>query len=444
MVYVVEVVVALSSIAVLLCLPDGPARLRTLCLYGSALTSSWNAVHVAGALVSDWLLAISALLLVRPGLRLSYLPRGLRVGAGLVLVSGLLSTLVPPAAAYINQRFVIGDARAEATGLAQRNGGNLTNLGKFEVALFILPLVYSSAIRLKPSLAQKLGYAWLAGVMLNSLAAYSDDLGLTRFELQVNGYLDTGGRHGGLAAQANHLGVAIAISAPLAMYAITRTGRQRIFGIAALLTGSVGLYVSSSRGAVVATILAVALSYVLMPWYRRSALLGSLVAIAAAVYTLQAGFLASLLVRLRLSSGAANVTAGSDIGRASLLKQGIADFFSSPLHGIGYGYLNDAHLVYAQILAAGGLIGALGLATVLSVGFTARRQAVGVHDPLFQALQLCFITWLAVSWVENQVADRYLYVPLALLVGLWTTGRQVESPDYLAGQAHRRQIPERR
>ena len=76
---------------------------------------------------------------------------------------------------------------------------------------------------------------------------------------------------------------------------------------------------------------------------------------------------------------------------------------------------DSAHEVHLQLLAAGGLIGLLGYVvywvSACKLGFRAAKVDQ-LLAPLLCASIICF---LVINFVENQVADLYLYVPVALL-----------------------------
>lgn len=126
---------------------------------------------------------------------------------------------------------------------------------------------------------------------------------------------------------------------------------------------------------------------------------------------------------------------GGELGAASnavhglYLQQGLLDIQQSPIYGIGFDHLTEATEVHLQLLAAGGLLGLVGYLvywfTVVRAGVAARH----VDPALATALLVSVLTFLVLNFVENQVADTYLYIPAALLVSLAALPRVVPARE---------------
>jgi hypothetical protein len=119
---------------------------------------------------------------------------------------------------------------------------------------------------------------------------------------------------------------------------------------------------------------------------------------------------------VRLAGGLSG--AESDVVRSLAQRQALLDIQQSPIYGIGFDHLTEATEVHLQLLASGGVIALAGYliywATALRAGFTARY----VDPELASALTASALSFLVLNFIENQVADAYLYVPVAILTGL--------------------------
>jgi O-antigen ligase len=118
--------------------------------------------------------------------------------------------------------------------------------------------------------------------------------------------------------------------------------------------------------------------------------------------------------------------ADSDNQRKSLRAESLEQFESNPITGAGLVNARDAHLIYLQLLASTGLAGVTAFLAFL-VGSVATSRKV-FRDPnldleasaIVAAAGAAVIVWALLGLVENQLADRYLYVPTGLIIaGLW-------------------------
>jgi O-antigen ligase len=104
--------------------------------------------------------------------------------------------------------------------------------------------------------------------------------------------------------------------------------------------------------------------------------------------------------------------------RSALAQQGVSDFLERPVDGIGLEAIAQAHNIYLQLLASGGLILTAGMLLyfggVLRAGYAERNDP----DPLGACLFIAVVVWLAAGPFGNQIADRYLYFPVAMIAGL--------------------------
>ena len=408
-----------------------------------AVTTGWNGVQWHGLQPGDLLLAAALSLLLVAALRAGrplVLPWWLST---LALVAGfvaLAQIFVPVDLGYVAGRFVLvayGDTGPD------RPGDNLTNLMHWEVALLALPLAAVLAGRVSAGFARRLATAWLAGCTISALVAVTDALGISAISASLLPFTDISGRQAGLTSQPNNVAVAAAMALPVAVYWTTRTSapaHRRLFGLGCLAVLLAGTFVAGSRGGAAAAVLALLVSLPATAAGRRwlprlvlAAMIGS-------------PLLASLLGRswtsvqqsLRLGGSA---SAASDSGRELLARQALNDFAHRPFQGIGLWVITESHSIYLQLLASGGLV--LLLAFVV---FLLRAAWTGVlasrlsQDAFGLLLAVSMGVWALAGAVENQLTDRYLYIPAACLACLAVTQLDAATagPGVAAGPVSRR------
>jgi hypothetical protein len=116
-----------------------------------------------------------------------------------------------------------------------------------------------------------------------------------------------------------------------------------------------------------------------------------------------------ILHQIRLGSGSS--TAGSDTQRSMDATVAFAQFKARPLTGVGFSVITDAHDIYLQLLAAGGIValGAFGAFCGGLIG-SARRALTGRQSDAVVAVAVAIVVWLVNGVFDNQLADKYLYV----------------------------------
>jgi hypothetical protein len=400
-------------------------RLGLALLTLSFLSISWNAVRIKGLEPGQILLGLAAGVLALDAFRTRespfHVPVGMVIGAGLILLAGLLTAILPPSPGYIAARFVVPNPEV-LYGNAVVGGDNLTQLGKFEIALIVVIL---TVLLLKPTIAEarRLAGCWAVSALISAAVAVSDASGHTSISTQLLGFVDTSGRQAGLSEQANHLAVAMAIVVPIVLYWLVHgRGWLKVAAVFSLGLVGYGALLAGSRGGFVGVLLAGALFILMTPRLRvKVAVIGiPLLLLGACVMALAfPAVLSTIATDVRLA-GDSDSSASSDVLRSLAAQQALLDVQQSPVWGIGFDHLNEATEVHLQMLAAGGVLALVGYIvywiTVLRKALVARF----VDTPLTTALVASVLTFLLLNFVENQVADTYLYVPAALLVALAT------------------------
>jgi hypothetical protein len=112
-------------------------------------------------------------------------------------------------------------------------------------------------------------------------------------------------------------------------------------------------------------------------------------------------------------------TTGSDNAREELAGLAVDQFTARPLQGIGFQVIQDAHSIYLQLLAAGGVIALAAFLTYLwGLWDCVRRVRAGPERDVATAAGIAVLMWLVNGVIDSQLADKYLYVVPGLLLAL--------------------------
>jgi O-antigen ligase len=374
-------------------------------------------VAIAGIQPVDLLLGTALVLsvLYMASGEIPSVPVWARIGTACILAVTITHLIVPASASYMSQRYVYVPWSMIASGQELLDNGTTRGL-KWLIAALLLPVLVIETARYKPNLLPRIANAWLAGASVSALVAVTDLIGLTSINVTLILLGNATERQAGLTSHPNHLGLAAALAAPLA---IRLAMKSRVKGAAILVLLALGAVVSGSRSGQAAFVLAVALT---IAWTGRALRLVPVVMLAAGL-----GIGSLLWIRPNLVEKASGffrfgstdrLVVQSNEERSALAQQGVSDFLERPLDGIGLEAIAQAHNIYLQLLASGGLILAAGMLLyfggVLRAGYAERNDP----DPLGACLFIAVIVWLAAGPFGNQIADRYLYFPVALIAGM--------------------------
>lgn len=290
---------------------------------------------------------------------------------------------------------------------------------------------------------------WIISAMINAAVAIGDyALGLGIGEMVT--HVISAGRSTGLTTHSNHLGVAMCMTTPLILgrLVVARTRLLQVFFFGALCATGLAVLSTGSRGALVAFAVAALLGTALLPREIRGKTFRVLI-VAGLIGALLAGaaFRDEALNSIkRITGGSAEVAAQvgeSDRERAEVRAVALEQITSHPIFGAGLVHARDAHMIYLQLAASSGLIG-LGAFLVFFIGsFSGSvRRARAPDLPLevravIAAAGASIATWAILGLVENQIADRYLYVPSGLVVaGIWYGVRNISANEHQPITAH--------
>jgi hypothetical protein len=282
--------------------------------------------------------------------------------------------------------------------------------------------------------------AFVSGATLSSGVAVTDLIGLTPNigrtlgeGTQICAYkcvnAGLGARMNGLADHPNTLGLTAAISIPIVMYFMTTMSRKWIAAIALVVLFG-GILASGSRAAQAAAPLCALVGMLLMPKSRPLGLARTISALGAV--------LGGLIVLMTLPSHVrqelfrifdnSRDALGSDSERLKVFRAGMADWQAHPIFGSGISHIVEAHNIFLQFLASGGMVLAMSMLIYFFVVF---RQAwiLSSRGIIFaRFLMLSVGTWLVLGLVENAITDRYLYYTIGCIAALASANLNQQLP----------------
>ena len=300
---------------------------------------------------------------------------------------------------------------------------------RFIVPISVMPLVLmfaGSTFRW----SERLVDMWLLGAAGNAVVGLLDRFGLTSIgaSLAPFDYAGLQDRAAGLTNHPNHFGLVVAMAMPMVIARLLSGGRRGRLALLALPLLVAGLAASGSRGALLAAGGGVLLYLLLAIGRSRSrAGLALMVAMAATVVLLALGPEQTRelgVVSAERFAGQRGAT-DSDYERRQLLVEAIADVQELPFMGVGYSSTRPAHDIYLQFLQGGGIVALIGF--LLFAGSVLRRasalsRATAGIQPNLSALAAgsgaSFGVWLLYGLVGPNTYDRYLYLPVGMVLAL--------------------------
>lgn len=387
------------------------------CVTLGVATVTWNAVKI-GFPVGDLFFLVAAVpvffRLVGERVR-APLPLACLIGIGFVTVAILLNALFPVSQDYSLGRYVVGTGNVALTE-AQRVFGSIFVGIKMEVALAIMPLAVMAVTRTRERLSTLVDL-WAMSSLANAFVALVDAAHLTHINNSLVGSLSTaGGREGGLTNHPNHLATVLVMGIPIVLSWWRRGGNWRRASVGGTILLAAGINATGSRGGLAVGALIVVVASLTQPSLRRA--LATIAVPAAfalgAVFVLDSGLIHSLLGHTRFGSSTGS---GSDAIRKAVAEQAIRDIEHRPLLGVGFDVADQGHSIYLQAIAAGGVVTLIGLAIYISgVIRTTQIRVAGKLDAMVVATLVSLLGWLILGGIENDFADRYPYVPMAMLL----------------------------
>jgi len=388
--------------------------------YAGALTMPWTGVRLGGLSLGDGFLLLAAIALVAADLTRPWpkLPWWVWAFEATVIATGLVNQLDPPSLHYMVSRDLLYNnymvVHAETSMIA-----NLTVMVPLAVRIVLIPFVFSLAREYEPRAPYRVIAAFVMGVAFDAAVAFTDSRGITSIGPQLTKIPVEAGRAAGLTQHPNVVAMTCVFALPLVVWQLRapRT-RTRWFAVAALALVLLGLYASRSRSGAPAAAVATLLTLAWLPQYRRFLpTLGLLFGlVGGALFVAHPGAGTALLKGLRVAGGGSD-TAGSDQARTIVNDQAMRDFQQSPVHGIGLEVAEQAHNVYLQALAVGGVILLAGLLAFL-VGALGRCVRLAKEQPLAIPLFASVLGGAIFNAAQNALTPALVYLMAGLVAAL--------------------------
>ncbi|MBJ7339113.1 O-antigen ligase family protein [Mycolicibacterium sp.] len=319
-------------------------------------------------------------------------------------------------------------------------------------ALLVVPLTIMACIAIDRRVAVWTMAAYVSGTAVSSGVAIVDLTGLTNIGRSLPGNLtylltnttvDTSNRIPGLSDHPNNLAFTATLSIPVVVY-FMGTMRRRWIATILLIALLGGVLASGSRGAQAVAPVVLVVSVLWLPrrpsgersnasFFWFSALAAGVLGVAVLI-SLPSKIRESILRITSIESIFAQGNASND-GRLTLLGTGLLDWRQYPIFGAGLRHIVEAHNIYVQLLASGGLVLLIAMFAywLLMIRDCWRLSRIGVHYARF--LMLSIIGWLVLGSVENQLTERGIYFAVGCIAGLasihfahWPEAPEDEAP----------------
>lgn len=412
-------------------------RLGLALTYIAAGTTAWNGLKEGGFRVGDTFIGLAVLtfFIADMGRPVPKMPGWVwQFGLIIVLITAA-HELIPADPNYLHQRLVINGPIPVINGLELETNAQVGL--KFIVPVIFIPLMFAYARAHDPKALLRAAYAFATGAAISAAVGMSDRLGVTHLSQSLTHLPATGGRAPGLTLHPNFLAMTCVLALPVMLWqAVSDDKRTRFIALLFVVALAMGLYASASRIGAAVGPGATLLSFAVMPRYRKylptlSVLVGG---IAAALFVLDSHIGSSLLKAVRLGGGSGSSSAqGSDQQRSIIFTQGLNDFKHSPIDGIGMQVAEEAHNVYLQALAAGGILLLVGYLVFVFSGLYTVVRAMKFEPlayPLFVSAVACAIFLIE----QAALTDRIAYV----ILGLTSTLPRIApaEPEQVAEKQH--------
>ncbi len=410
-------------------------------------TIPMNTLRIHGVAIGDFfvfgLICLFPVTVLTRGFPWASVPKWMLVSLGLFALSLVLVLAFPfEFSAELQRRLTnMGDPYSSSAVIWVR----------FMFALLAFPVIIGQLSRNWKQL-QWIALAWVGGVMLSCLVAvYDAALGLHLEEavsydpenvkrLMGAWMKPDYDRFVGLTDHPNTLGITSVMASPILLVRLgSKRGLLR-FGLPFLLVVA-GVFLSGSRTALLGFIVA---SLVVIIFYREQILLpvkrffsgpnarlkiAAAVAVcllafaglaAAAVHRDQSTLLSSSETIDRILDPSGESAKISNNERSIAFHASVDAFKANPVIGSGYIWIETPHNIVLAMLVSGGILGLLGFICAaggyVREGFLLRRIVGPGELALVTAMLASFISYLAMALLGNQAFNRYLYLPVGLIM----------------------------
>jgi O-antigen ligase len=395
-------------------------RLAYIAVGVAILMITWNGFRLAGGSLANAFLALAFLMVGARTLLLRKpipFPPWLFVFTIGFVLAAMLRLIFPPDSSMLNDilvhyRTIPVAGQDQPLVLIPRS--DLLALAQVLISVVVIPVMIASVANTAHRVV-RLVDVFVISAVINATVGIIDWGGI-----HIAPIVAGAGRSAGLTIHPNYLALTCTIAIPLAMLWIGRGGRWRTAGIGCTFLLLGGAYASGSRAGAVTALLGVVATMVVVPRLRTG--LGFTVpAVGLMMLALVVFAGDQILEQIRISGdvGTAVNTAGSDSQRSQLADLAMEQFQERPIWGVGMSVIADAHSIYLQLLAAGGLIAMLSFLTYMGgLAVSIWRAMAGPLRDVAAAIGVSLVMWMINGAIDNQLADKYLWVIPGLLIGL--------------------------
>lgn len=408
----------------------------------ACFTLTWNGWFVGPVRPGDVLIlvALGCFVYAAPNHAVRTPPWWVKQLGVLVVLVAVLAILLPTDPIYLAHRVVL-DASGQPAVSTKGSiaGANIGIAFKFVVAVVAIPMAFSGAALVDRRSVRWLAISFAVGTALSGFVAFLAYEGVADLGQYLTGIKSIPGRQLGFSDHPNFLAAGLVLAIPFACWMLVATDRrERWLGTASLPSLILGVYASGSRGGAVCVVIAIVISFALLPRTRAHmpAILLSGAIAATAVAAAFPALGAAVLKATRLAGGPS--TEGSDTVRALVGAQGVRDFHHSPIDGIGLQVATEASQVYLQQLAAGGLL-LFAAMSIYSLGAMWTSWRLIPRYDLAAATLAAILATLCLNVFEADLTDRFYYVPAAILIALLCADEHEDADVFMA--AHRPPAP---
>ena len=396
----------------------GLAKIALGLTYIASMSTAWNGWKL-GLRPGDFFSLLALLFFVGTDLGHKWprLPRWVWQFGGIIVLVTALHEFFPTDPNYLTRRVVIGLNNTVVYGNVEILSNMAVGL-KFLVPIVGMPLMYAFAYMHDRRALWRGAYFYAIGAAISGLIGFSDRFAGTTFSLSLTGIPAVAGRTPGLTLHPNFLATTCVLGLPFMLWqTVAPRLRDRVLAFVILIPLAVGLFASGSRGGVAVGAGTILLSFAVMPRYRRILPTVAVITVGAAsvLFVLHPSIGKAALRAVRLEGNGSS--SGSNTARGIVGHQGVLDFRHSPFDGIGMQVAAEAHNVYLQALASGGLLLFAGYAiyvlSALWTGFKRTQQTEWAYPFAIAALSGALL-----AYVESALTDRLAYVPLAVIAAM--------------------------
>lgn len=411
----VALVLCLVSIGIIVQAPVPKIGVFLILLF--SFTASWDNASIGGIKPRQIFVVLGLVMLIA-GAAMDdrrKIPWWIHVYAFSAIGVTVLQWLFPISPGYINTRYATS---AAGQSLGTRPAA-LPSLLSTLFNTYAIPLAIILVCLYLPRSLRWIITAYVSGAALSCFAAYLGYEGYPILLKPLAAPSPPGVRALGYTSHPLHLATSAVMAIGLACWLSVQpqiftkwVGRLSLVGLL------LGVYASGSRGGTGAVVFALALSAFALPTVRSRVhiVLASVGMFVAGVVAFMPGLGLGILQTTRIYNGLTNAV--SDTGRGQILDQSLVDFYHSPIYGIGLRYIAEAHILYAGILASGGIILSLAYIAFNVGSLRCAVQGMAVDRQLAAALLVTIVSSLAYWSVADDFGVASVQIVYGCIVGL--------------------------